>query len=354
LSSEVLLKRLTAGLVLARSGIYRAMRFVTGGNGGGVRFVVTMAAILTLCSTITYSQSKPQRTQWRTWPTVTAEEIEPMAIKTWVSTDGNLNAAASWYPSGVPTGDDSIYFNDSSQVDVVSGLTALTAIDITRIWIQPTYGGNIGAHGNPLAVQAARVIHQGSGSFYYSHKTHSGYAGQIYVDSPNLQDAFHLAATQNTAAWLYLRSGGANIANNTTIGAIFVIPGGINQVFLTIGSGCIYIAEYHQTGGTVTTKSELGHTSGAIIDGGLLVVDKSTTPTWDYLTLTGGTVQYNGSGNIIYATLMGGTLDMAQDNRAKNISVLRAYPGANFLTHDDITVLIPIDLRPDVPILDGP
>jgi hypothetical protein len=287
-----------------------------------------------------------------------------MAKKRWVSTDGNLSTAASWSPSGVPIANDSIYFDGSSNLDVLAGLTAFASVDLDRIWIQAAYQGNIGADGNALDTQAKIIIHNGSGSLYHIFGIHSATTPDyVVIDSPNLQDAYTLTDTNGAEGVdlvLACLGGGVNIVDNSNIvvGTMFVGGGSFsNQPAVSIGaiSGNLV---YRQIGGYVITKRALGSSGAsgrAIIDGGTLVYSAEATAAlaWLNLEITGGRVEYNGLGAITSCIVSSGTLDMTKDSRAKTITKLTLLPGSQFLTHDDITVTTLVDLRPDYPILGG-
>lgn len=279
-----------------------------------------------------------------------------MADKTWVSTDGNLNAAGSFSPSGVLASGDSLFFDGSVQTDVSSGLTQPSTFDMVTVWTQRAYEGDVGAHGNPLTCQAKRIIVQGAGSFYHAYQTPIVDNGTyVAVDSRNMQDAYTLTSTETaTGLGLWCVSGAATILDAVThINSIFVAPRGPG-VRLTIGSGITTNLNYYQCGGFVTTKSPLGSADRfAHLAGGTLVYDRAATSTWTAVTIkSGGRFVYNGSGQLTLAIVeANGILDMTQDSRAKTISILYLMPGANFLTHNNITVSSTVDLRGQVPIL---
>lgn len=269
----------------------------------------------------------------------------------WVSTDGNLNAAASFSPAVVPGATDSVYFDGTSDFDVLTNLNVWTGLDLTRLWVQEGYDGDIGADGNPLVAGIHHIIHQGTGRFFLSPEQH-GSVVYVVIDSPNQVDAFKLVTQAPTGFGLYCINGGVDISNSVTgIGTLFIAGrDSMNFPRVGIGSG-VTVGNYIQRSGVVTTKSVLG-TSNCILDGGLLIADALGTSNWtNIINITGGTFQYNGSGNITQVMLANGTLDMSQDSRAKTITILVLLPGAEFITHNNITVTLTIDLRGSVPVL---
>ncbi len=275
-----------------------------------------------------------------------------MADSRWISSTGDLSAAASYSPSGVPAANGSIYFDGSSEQDVVSGLTVFSAQNIARIWTQSPYYGDLGANGNPMTVQGRWIIHQGSGTFYYAHRLNSQGQTHIVVDSPNLQDAFVLTGLTSTTCFLECVQGATRVVDNAgTLAALLVGSRAGANLFVTIGSG-VTVSSFQLASGIVTTKSALGVASGyAIVGGGTLIYDASGTDSWNNLNVAGGRVVYNGTGTLTSCTVDNGTLDMTQDSRAKTIGALILLPGATFLTHSNITVAVTVDLRGGFPLL---
>jgi hypothetical protein len=285
-----------------------------------------------------------------------------MADKRWISTDGNASSTASYSPSGVPVDFDSIYCDGSSNVDWVSNLNvfSVSLITQTRLWFQAAYLGNAGAVGNPLRASAKHLIHNGSGSVY--HFAFSAAVNPyVVIDSPNQQDAYTLVDTDGAGGvnlTLAFLRGGSRIVDNSAIvvGTILVdnATAGIGpNVDIGLINNCLV---YRQNGGYVVTKSKLGTdyagTPGrANLDGGTLVYHKEGTGAWNIVEITGGRMEYNGTGSMTNCIVSGGILDMTKDSRAKTITKLTLMRGATFLTHQNITVTTLIDLRPTYPIL---
>lgn len=292
-----------------------------------------------------------------------AEEVTEMAAadSVWNSVDGNMSTAASWSPSGVPITLASLFFNNMSQADVSSGLTAFSLFDINKIWVQSPYSGNIGAIGNALFVQCKHLIHNGSGSLYHHVGLHTS-PMYVVIDSPNMQDAYTLTDTDGAVGvslTLAIKRGLARIPSSsgggTVIGSLFVGGDGGSDPVVEIGRTDGNLL-YRQTNGYVTTGTALGSygsTGRAIIDGGTLVynADGKTAVAWVNVEVTGGRFEYNGLATMTSCIVSSGALDMTKDSRAKTITKLTLLPGSNFLTHNNITVTTLIDLRPKYPIL---
>jgi hypothetical protein len=247
---------------------------------------------------------------------------------------------------------DSWYFATPGLPNISSGLAAFIAVDVDKLWVQSPFESDIGAEGNPLNAPVRSFIHQGSGSVYYTYQTPLGLYNYFLIDSPNQQDAFTFAANGNTKCSIFVRRGAANLLGGAgPLERLFV--GGSFGVgpYVTIGANFGGVTYYYQSGGTVTTKSDLGISTGdCIVDGGTLVYDATSTDAWNRIVLTGGLMQYNGTGTLTEGLVLSGTLDMTQDSRAKTITTLIIGPGGNFHTHDDITVTNLIDLRLPVPV----
>lgn len=284
-----------------------------------------------------------------------------MADSRWVSTSGDLNAAASYAPSGVPADTGSLYFDGSSNQSVVSGLTAFSgyANGITRLWTQSPYLGDVGANGNSLVAAIKYLIHNGSGSFYHSHLS-AWPKSYIVVNSPNQHDAFILSGTDGAGGvdlTVAVLQGHAEVLTDNTIVLGTLLVGGAGVQYPSVEIGVINACNsYRQTSGFVTTKTGLGtSTDRALIDGGTLIYDSTATSGWANVEVAGGLFEYNGTGTMAFCIVSSGTLDMNQDSRAKTITKLILMPGANFLTHDNITVPSGgfFDYRVSPPILGG-
>lgn len=290
-----------------------------------------------------------------------------MADKRWVSTTGDLNAAASYSPSGVPVDLDSIHCDGSSNFDWLSNLSSFSpTITQTRFWFQAAYQGNAGAEGNPLKASAKYFIHQGSGSIV--HHLFSGASNPyVVIDSPNTQDAYTLTDTDGAAGLtitLACLNGGVKLLDNDNIvvGRMIVGDGRSGQSNPIVDIGTVgSVVGYRQNSGYVVTKNPLGanvSTDYAVLDGGTLVyhAQAHATRKWARVEITGGRMEFNGVGvvatvNMDLCIVSSGTLDMTKDSRAKKITTLILMPGSTFLTHQNITVTNLVDLRGSYPIL---
>jgi hypothetical protein len=223
--------------------------------------------------------------------------------------------------------------------------------------VQSPYEGNIGADGNPLQLFSKRFMHHGSGSVFYKPVHNVAFASHIVVDSPNLQDAFHVVPGGDSSSdYLYVRRGTAFIQDGSAAWLrIIVASTGWGTPRLTIGSGVGQVWEYYQSAGEVNTKSALGATTGmCLIAGGTLIYDYTGTVAWNgrISIANGGRFILNGTGGTgVVIVHSGGTLDMMQDRRAKTLGTVIIMPGGNFFTHSNITVTTLIDLRPQDPII---
>jgi hypothetical protein len=328
----------------------------------GARCIVTLAAILIPCTANTFAQrANSRRAEKIAVETETTEEVQAMADKRWVSTDGDMANAASYAPSGVPISNDSLFCDGSSNLGAVSGMATLAAVNLTRFWMQSTYFGSFGASGNPFSAQIKYLVHNGHGSLHHTFTdVHTAGLGSYWViDSPNLHDAYTLeGGISDSKINLYFVNGNSRIVDSgsaISLGGIFVgsrtQP---SQPTVTIGTLLNVLVNYYQESGHVTTKVPLGPVTGAgvsIIDGGTLVYDALGTSAWTQLVIAGGYVEYNGTGDLTECIISSGTLDMTRDSRAKTIGTLTVMPGGNFLTHSNILVSKTIDLRGSYPIL---
>ena len=315
-----------------------------------------MAATLILLTGFT-SWAKPTR---RNKPPPVVEqqetEIDEMAVndQRWVSTTGNLGAAASWYPSEVPEALDRLFFDGASQVSANVNMSAFSAFELAKIWISSPYYGDIGANGNPLACKVRWLIHEGQGALYHAYADCATESTSCVINSPNKHNAYTLTSTNTGSSLsLYLLNGQTTIAPAVT--NIYRMMVGSTNVgsypIVDIRPTTSVIQTYYQSSGYVRAVGGAGATT--IIDGGVFIYDATGAANWGTTVfINGGVFKYNGTGIVpmIYVT-SGGTLDMTGDTRAKALSYLTLMPGSTFLTHENVTVAHPTDLRGPSPIL---
>ena len=91
-----------------------------------------------------------------------------MATKYWDgSTDGDLNTAANWTPSGVPTASDDLVFDGRTTQDVDGSLSTFATVDLGSITIESGYTGDIGAVDGPMEFECAGTVYvAGTGTYY--------------------------------------------------------------------------------------------------------------------------------------------------------------------------------------------
>lgn len=266
-----------------------------------------------------------------------------MAVYTWVSTTGDVNAAGSFSPAGgPPTSGDSLQMTEASQQDVLNVPTGLAISD----WIAyGEYDGDIGDSGAPAFQLAARLIFKGSGAAWARGADPGAY--NLYLCSFRGGTVNWGNSLATSTQRLFVTAGTLNVtgSDGNANTDIFVVPAANASAYLSVlPVASAAVPRYYQTGGDVVTPNPLGSTE-CVISGGTLEYSRDGTATWAKLTMTGGYVFYNGSGALTTAIILGGTLDMTQDRRAKTITTLVLGPNATYLDHSGITVTTQVDLR---------
>lgn len=281
-----------------------------------------------------------------------------MATKIWVGTDsgneGDINTAANWSPSGVPTGGDDVYFEDSTQ-NITDGLSALSAVTLASLHIAQSFTG-VCPEDTYLEVSASVVdigYHNGPGSPQGSRR--------LLLDLKTVQSAItvHNSASssldpyqtpiriKNTHAssTLEVRKGKVSFCTETGVtGQLSLIT--MNYVSqkssdaeLYVGAG-VTLATLTQNGGNLDLRcaaTTLTVNAGTAITSGSGAVAT--------LNVNGGTVESNSTGTITAANVAGGLLDMSKSSAARTITTLKIDPDGKF-KYDPAVVTLTNKIQP--------
>lgn len=245
-------------------------------------------------------------------------EVRDMAEHRWVSSSGDVAAAASWSSGVAPSGwasTDTVLFNGSSATAPTTNLNQ-SAIVIARLTVTTEETLNIGSSGSPLRFNLAAsagsfkgLLYRGTGAMHF------GGAGtsDVYVDSTNIVDALTL---YNTVGNIYVNAGTVTITSGATctgsafvngISASLIYSGGTTGLHMNVSldSGYIYNSRVNPISG-----SPVWRIGGGIWEQAAIQPAEFQTPT---LYLTGGIFRslesaptrlgYNN------AYLLGGTVD---------------------------------------------
>lgn len=301
-----------------------------------------------------------------------------MATKYWDgSTDGDLNTAANWTPSGVPVAADDLVFDGRTTQAVDASMDTFATVDLGSVMIESGYTGSIGAVDDPMIFQCnGTVCVAGSGTYYLQCGAGAEAdadvvkcivnGGTVYLSS-QANDETNAAVwtlVQALAGTLYIQGdsekgdhGGDSGAAITTL---WIIP--VATCTVRIGDKCINYKGTDtpmtvvMTGGTLTSSSSLGEVlfGGGTLNFGSASINMATgDDDITTLTLVGGTFNWipqASSGTVLSATptitalnVMGGTFDATStkdtDDTAPTITTVWQYGGvvdlrnvfANFL-----------------------
>lgn len=231
--------------------------------------------------------------------------------------EGDPNTAANWLPSGVPTLDDNVYYNDSSVTNCLGHASALNTA-LNSFEVAKGYTGTIGSSGLPLTVIATHVDFHGGGKSYIE-----GTIVKVNVDTSNKQDnAFNIGGT---IALLSVFSGTCHCIAGATFTDIVASYSAqrLSDHKLIIPATCV-LTNVKIDGGEVTLDEDVTNlylSGGRLISGDTAAVDITT------MFLMGiGTFEYH-KGDITTAHWISGFVDASRDGSKKTITTLNAYPG---------------------------
>lgn len=241
-----------------------------------------------------------------------------MTTKYWDgSTDGDLNKAANWTPSGVPVAGDDLVFDGRTTRAASVGLTTFNNVDLGSVTVESSYAGSIGAVTTPMEFKcsAGLVYVAGTGTYYL--QCDGGVeadasvlkcivnGGTVYLSS-QANDETNAAVwteVQVLAGTVYIQGDSEKASHGgdsgTAITMLKVTP--ISSCTVTIGDKCV---NYKGTdtpmnvimgGGTVTCSSSLGDVQllGGTLNFGSAAINMATgDDDITTLTISGGTFNW--------------------------------------------------------------
>lgn len=242
-----------------------------------------------------------------------------MTTKYWDgSTDGDLNVAANYTPSGVPSAGDDLVFDGRTTVDVDTSMDTFATVDLGSITIESGYTGSIGAVDAPMEFEVDGIVYvAGTGTYYLQCDAGADVDGDVVKCVINTRNGTVYLSSQanddsNAAVWtlvevlagtVYLQGdseksdhgGDSGVAVTT----LRVIP--LASCTVRIGDKCVNWKSADtpmnvvMTGGVLTCSSTLGDIllSGGTLNFGSATIDMATgDDDITTLTLAGGTFNW--------------------------------------------------------------
>jgi len=241
-----------------------------------------------------------------------------MATKYWDgSTDGDLNTAANWTPSGVPSAADDIVFDGRTTQDVDGSLSTFATVDLGSVTIESGYTGDIGAVTTPMEFECAGTVYvAGTGTYYLQCDAGADTdadvvkciinGGTVYLSSQANDDTNAAVWTevQILAGTVYLQGHSESAAGHggdsgIAITTLKITP--ISGCTVRIGDKCVNFKSTDTPmnvvmgGGTVTCSSALGDVQllGGTLNFGSATIDMATgDDDITTLTISGGTFNW--------------------------------------------------------------
>jgi hypothetical protein len=291
-----------------------------------------------------------------------------MATKKWIGTDsgneGDLNTAANWSPSGVPTASDDVYFGGWSTQAVTGSLTALSAVALTSMTIYQDYTGTIGTEDSFMECDPGTLrIGDELGN-----DSPSG-SGRLNLDLGSNQQTVHIvdtatSATDSGRSPVRLKLNHASNAVTVSGGAVSLEddPSDSGQIStltvdgddaeVVVGEGCT-TATATVSGGDVRlfTMPTTLH-----VEGGQVETIGSATGTITTANVRAGSYVSNHvpSSGAAITTLNadGGTTDFLQNDTARTVTTVNLKPGATVAADPDVmTFTNGVALAGNLPII---
>lgn len=262
-----------------------------------------------------------------------------MTTKYWDgSTDGDLNVAANWTPSGVPTAADDLVFDGRTTVDVDTNMETFATVDLGSVTIESGYTGDIGAVDDPMEFEVNGTVYvAGTGTYYLQCDAGANTDGDVVKCIINTTGSVYLSSQANdetnVAVWTEVQvlAGTVYIQGDSeksdhggdsgcAITTLKVIP--VGNCTVRIGDKCVNFKGTDapmaliMDGGTVTCSSALGDVQlfGGTLNFGSATIDMATgDDDITTLTMSGGTLNFipqSSTGTVLSATPTIGSMNV--------------------------------------------
>ena len=227
-----------------------------------------------------------------------------MAVKRWIGTDGDLDVAGNWNPSGVPGASDDVIFPAGGGA-VTANLDTFAAVALADVFVE----AGAGAMGGILeyaSLNCDRLFYSGSAVSYLDFASSAPAEVMIKQTASGGTGTFGLyLASSSAVSEVAIADGSVSLGTShaydftaTSLGC-----GGSSNVVLGHDSTATTL---HQHGGTFTNY---GHISGEqYVFGGSHYIESEQTQGGSYKVAGTATVFHNGPGRA------GGTVYMYSNN----------------------------------------
>jgi len=271
------------------------------------------------------------------------EEDSPVAYNIWLGADGNWNNVANWSLGAVPVDTNDVIFNRTSSTSVTSNQDAPDGVDLNSLTVHPLYTGDIGTSAAPLIIDTAsdptgavgNIVKQGPGAFFIK----AGPLGEgniefLYIDTDEQAAEIEVDGVINNLIVIKGRVVALSNFDGTNIWVSYR-NNPPADAHLTVES-TIAITRCAMNGGTVLHNGTSTIANTYIAAG--RVIQGLNAGGVGNLAMTGGLLEYNSTDVLVFAYVMGGTLDLSRDGRAKTITELVVFPGGKFLPNANTTI----------------
>jgi len=261
-----------------------------------------------------------------------------MATTAWTGTvSDNWGTAANW-TNGVPGSDDIAIISPDAVRHIKSGLTP-GVTDLGLLYIAEGSNIEIGDAGNPLTLDADKVLHKGNGTLHYAVKSDTVVTQRHCINAPSTTK-FYLSGENADIVEV--------VSGHMILTALGVGGGAVDE--LRIGSNFSTLSNPR-----VTANPLVGNITMCAMSGGVLELSAGV-PTF---FMSGGYVKHVGHDTVVGALyqsgglyelypsnvggaavsnlrLMGGVFDATVNDLPKTITAYTLWPGGELRVNPDI------------------
>lgn len=270
----------------------------------------------------------------------------------WTGNSSGAPAVAGNWSNGVPVATDTVIIDGNTTVNMDADPTTFAAVKFALWFIGPDATIDMGtgfSSGETIRFAATKIVHQGTGTFYYFYSDHAvEKTNEIVINSTNRILAANLLCNFYQTDILTITSGRV-----TTTG----VPNIVTNLYISYRSAsltdavvqgqALFAATLHMNGGTVAFDIPPAVTH---INGGALTVN-SQSGGGGRAVYIGGNAKliYNDNVTIDLLEMRSGSLDLTQNSRELTITTMRRWPGTTLKTNELVTITNDEDMTGDGP-----
>lgn len=259
-----------------------------------------------------------------------------MAVRTWLSTSGNLTATAAWSGATVPVAGDYVRVPKEATLAPNSNLNGLAAEALAGWYVEDGCPIPFGSSGNPIHIDADEIVWFGDGPAYVQH---TGTAGTNQILYAPVADSGSLVLSGNAVSQIIVAAGNLSLSHASYAVNFLIVcrnPNGGRDPIVNIASSVSLTGEILQNGGSVTDSSSGALTSLVLMGGEYHKLADGSLST---ATQHAGYLDYQALGTLDAVSVLGGTFDLSQGLTARTVTLAYIHPNARYLVDYNIATV---------------